>query len=271
MVARVMFLSVGCVAVFFAATSWLMGVATGPENVVASSQQHGPQLLFVLSDARLGGTFTDALHLFFVTGIFASMLAFHNVVARYAFAMGREGLLPAQIGRASASTGAPAFGSLLQTVIAFVVVAGFAVTDDSPVGDPTTPVLRLFTWMGNLGALGVIALMALASVAVIAFFVRRGATGAQGPRLLCSGLAALGLTVIFCYAVADFEVLIGSGDGSVLRWALPGVLVLAGAAGVVAALVLRTRSPETYARIGLGNEAFRLENAASAKTEGRDR
>ncbi len=263
-VARVMFLAVGCVAVFFALTSWLLGVATGPSQVVGAARESGPQLLFALSEPRLGGTFTDALHLFFVTGIFASMLAFHNVVARYAFAMGREGLLPARIGRASAGTGAPAFGSLLQTVIALVVVTAFAVTDDKPVGDPTAPVLRLFTWMGNVGALGVIVLMALASVAVIAFFVRRGAGRAQAPRILCSGLAAVGLTVIFCYAVADFEVLVGAGSGSALRWVLPGVLALAVAVGVAVGLLLRSRNPETYARIGLGNEAFRLENAASS-------
>ncbi|MFD0312032.1 hypothetical protein [Streptomyces sp. NPDC127119] len=29
-----------------------------------------------------------------------------------------------------------------------------AVADDKPVGDPTAPVLHLFTWMGNVGALG---------------------------------------------------------------------------------------------------------------------
>lgn len=264
-VARVMFLAVGCVAVFFAATSWLMGVASGPDKVVPAAQEHGPQLLFLLSEARLGGSFADALHLFFVTGIFASMLAFHNVVARYAFAMGREGLLPTRIGRASASTGAPAYGSLLQTVIAFVVVVAFAVTDGTPVGDPTTPVLRLFTWMGNLGALGVIVLMALASLAVVAFFVRRGAGRAQAPRLLCSALAALGLTVIFCYAVADFEVLIGAGSGSLLRWVLPGALLAAGVAGIAVGLLLRSRRPEAHARVGLGNEAFRLENAAATR------
>jgi amino acid transporter len=263
-VARVMFLAVGCVAVFFAATSWLMGVATGPDKVVTAARESGPQLLFLLTEPRLGTTFTDLLHVFFVTGIFASMLAFHNVVARYAFAMGREGLLPDRIGRASATTGAPAFGSLLQTVVAFVVVTAFAVTDGTPTGDPTVPVLRLFTWMGNVGALGVIALMALASLAVIAFFARRGAGRAQAPRLLCSGLAALALAVIFCYAVADFEVLIGTGAGSALRWVLPGVLVAAGAVGVAVGLALRSRRPQVYARIGLGNEAFRLENAASA-------
>ncbi|MFR9754207.1 APC family permease [Streptomyces sp. TR06-5] len=268
-VARVMFLAVGCVAVFFAATSWLMGVASGPDNVVPAAQEEGPQLLFSLAQDRLGGGFTDALHLFFVTGIFASMLAFHNVVARYAFAMGRERLLPARVGQASPTTGAPAFGSLLQTVSAVLIVGVFALTDDKPAGDPTVPIMRLFTWMGNIGALGVIVLMALASVAVIAFFVRRGAAGNQAARLVCSGLAAVGLTVIFCYAVADFDVLVGTGEDSALRWILPGVLAAALAVGVAVGLALRSRDPEAHARIGLGNEAFRLENAATAHAETR--
>jgi amino acid transporter len=270
-VARVMFLAVGCVAVFFAVTSWLMGVATGPDSVVAAAQKNGPGLLFALTEPRLGGTFTDLLHLFFVTGMFASMLAFHNVVARYCFAMGREGLLPASVGRASATTGAPALGSLIQTVTSLVVVGAFAVTDDKPAGDPTAPVLHLFTWLGNIGALGVIALMALASVAVIAFFVQRGAARAQAPRLLCAALATLALLVILVYAVKDFDVLVGSQDGSALSWALPAILAVAAVAGVVVGLVLRARRPEVHARIGLGNEAFQLEKAASGQQDAPDR
>ncbi|HET6636766.1 MAG TPA: APC family permease [Streptomyces sp.] len=262
-VARVMFLAVGCVAVFFAATSWLMGVATGPDSIVAAAQKNGPGLLFALTEPRLGGTFTDLLHLFFVTGMFASLLAFHNVVARYSFAMGREGLLPAPVGRASATTGAPAVGSLLQTAVALVVVGAFAVTDDKPAGDPTAPVLHLFTWLGNIGALGVIVLMALASVAVIVFFVRRGAVRAQAPRLLCAVLATVGLLVILVYAVKDFDVLVGSEAGSALSWALPAILALAAVVGLVVGLALRARRPEVHARIGLGNEAFELEKAAA--------
>jgi amino acid transporter len=264
-VSRVMFLAVGTVAVFFAVTSWLMGVATGPDSIVSAAQKNGPGLLFALTEPRLGGTFTDLLHLFFVTGMFASMLAFHNVVARYCFAMGREGLLPAPVGRASATTGAPAVGSLLQTAVALVAVAAFAVTDDKPAGDPTAPVLHLFTWLGNLGSLGVIALMALASVAVIAFFARRGAAGAQAARLVCAALATVALVVILVYAVKDFDVLLGSGEGSVLSWVLPGVLALAALVGVAVGLSLRSRRPEVHARIGLGNEAFQLEKAAAAR------
>ncbi|NLU69003.1 APC family permease [Streptomyces sp. HNM0574] len=266
-VRRVMFLAVGIVAVFFAVTSWLIGVAAGPGNVVAAAREQSAGLIFSLAEPRLGTVVTDLLHVFFVTGIFACVLALHNVVARYSFAMGREGLLPRAVGRASAGTGAPALGSLLQTGTAVLVVAAFAFTDGRPAGDPTAPVLRLFTWMGNIGALGVIALMAVTSVAVIAFFVRRGSGRAQAGRLTCAGLAVLGLTVIFCYAVKDFDVLLGARPDSALRWILPGVVVAAAVAGVVAGLVLRRVRPATHARIGLGNEAFRLDLEAGDRAQ----
>ncbi|UNO42958.1 APC family permease [Streptomyces sp. MST-110588] len=263
-VARVMFLAVGFVAVFFALSSWLIGVATGPDHVVAAAGKEGPGLIFSLTGPRLGAAFTDVLHVFFVTGIFASMLSFHNVVARYVFAMGREGLLPAALGRTSRTSGAPALGSLLQTVIALLVVGGFALTDHGPAGDPTTPVLKLFTWAGNVGALGVIVLMTTASVAVIAFFVRRGAGRAQGWRLTASALAALSLLAVLLYAVKDFGVLVGAEEGSALRWVLPALIGGAALAGLVYGRVLRATRPQVHARIGLGNEAFQLEKAASA-------
>lgn len=264
-VRRVMFLAVGLVAVFFAFTSWLIGVATGPGRVVAEAREESAGLIFALTEPRLGPVFTDLLHFFFVTGIFACILALHNVVARYAFAMGREGLLPRAVGRASAGTGAPALGSLLQSVISVVVVVSFAVADDGPAGDPTAPVLHLFTWMGNVGALGVIALMAVTSVAIIVFFVRRGSGGAQAGRLVCSGLATVGLAVIFGYAVRDFDVLLGADPGSAMSWILPGVIGLAALLGVAAGLVLRRTRPATHARIGLGNEAFRLDKLQEAE------
>ncbi|WP_329329788.1 APC family permease [Streptomyces luteogriseus] len=264
LVPRVMFFAVGGVAVFFALSSWALTVATGPAAIVGTSQKQSAGLLFFLTESRLGGTFTDVLHILFVTGMFAALLSFHNVVARYAFAMGREGLLPAAFGRTSGSSGAPGTGSLLQTVVAVVVVAAFAIADDKPAGDPTAPVLHLFTWFGNVGALGVIVLMAAASLSVVVFFVRRGAAGTQAWRLVTSALAGIALLVIAGYTVKDFEVLVGAGPGSSLSWVLPGIIGLAALAGVVLGLVLRARAPEKHARIGLGNEAFQLDKAASS-------
>jgi amino acid transporter len=178
--------------------------------------------------------------------------------------MGREGLLPSAFGRTSAGSGAPATGSLSQTVVSLVIVIAFAVADDKPAGDPTAPVLHLFTWFGNIGALGVILLMAAASLSVIVFFVRRGAAGPQAWRLVTSGLAAIGLLVIAFYTVKDFDVLVGTGSDSALTWILPGIIGLALVGGLVQGAVLRARRPEAHARIGLGNEAFQLEKAAEA-------
>ncbi|MFF1276858.1 APC family permease [Streptomyces marokkonensis] len=262
LVPRVMFLAVTGVAVFFAISSWALTVATGPSGIVATSQEQSAGLLFFLTEDRLGSTFTDVLHILFVTGMFAAMLSFHNVVARYAFAMGREGLLPAAFGRTTGTSGAPGTGSLLQTGIAAVLVLAFALTDDKPAGDPTAPVLRLFTWGGNIGALGVIVLMAIASLSVVVFFVRRGAAGAQAWRLVTSALAGIALVVIAGYTVKDFDVLVGAGPDSSLSWILPGVIALALVVGLVQGAVLRSRAPRTHARIGLGNEAFQLEKEA---------
>ncbi|MCF3121374.1 APC family permease [Streptomyces arenae] len=262
-VARVMFFAVCFVAVFFALSSWALTVAAGPSGIVPAAQEQSAGLLFDLTESRLGGTFTDVLHVLFVTGMFAAILSFHNVVARYAFAMGREGLLPAAFGRTNTSTGAPGTGSLLQTVVSVVVVVGFAVADDGTAGDPTAPVLHLFTWGGNIGALGVILLMATASIAVIVFFARRGAARAQAWRITASALAAAGLLVIAGYTVKDFDVLVGAGEGSVLSWVLPGIIFAAAVIGVAYGAILRSRNPEAHARIGLGNEAFQLEKVSS--------
>ncbi|MEU8569733.1 APC family permease [Streptomyces pathocidini] len=268
-VSRVMFLAIGFVAFFYTLSSWALTVAAGPSGIVPEAQKQSAGLLFFLTESRLGGAFTDLLHILFVTGMFAALLSFHNVVARYAFAMGREGLLPAVFSRTNRSSGAPGTGSLLQTTVSLVLVLAFALTDDKPVGDPTAAVLRLFTWMGNVGALGVILLMAAASLAVIVFFTRRGAARVQAWRLVCSGLSGLALLVIAFYTVKDFDVLVGAGPGSALSWALPAVIGAALAIGLVYGLVLRTVKPETHARIGLGNEAFQLERAATAPPVGK--
>ncbi|MFD4018570.1 APC family permease [Streptomyces sindenensis] len=265
-VSRVMFLAVGYAALFLAISSWALTVAAGPGSIVGTSLKEGPGMLFGLTEERLGSTFTDVLHILFVTGMFAALLSFHNVVARYAFAMGREGLLPASFGRTNRASGAPGTGSLLQSAVSVVIIAAFAFTDDNPVGDPTAPVLRLFTWMGNVGALGVILLMAAASFAVIAFFVKRGAGRAQAPRLVASALAGLALLTIAVFTVRDFDVLVGSGPGSALHLLLPGVIILALVGGLVYGAVLRKAKPEVHARIGLGNEAFQLEKAAESES-----
>jgi amino acid transporter len=264
LVPRVMFLAIGFVAALFAISSWALTVAAGPSQIVPAAQKQSAGLLFWLTESLLGHTFTDVLHVLFVTGMFAALLSFHNVVARYAFAMGREGLLPAAFGRTTGASGAPGTGSLLQSAVSAVIVIAFAVTDDKPDGDPTAPVLHLFTWFGSVGALGVTVLMVAASVSVIVFFARRGSARVQAWRLATSAVAGAALLVIAGYTVKDFDMLVGTGPDSALGWLLPAIIAVALVLGLVQGLLLRSRSPRAHARIGLGNEAFQLDKAAES-------
>jgi hypothetical protein len=69
---------------------------------------------------------------------------------------------------------------------------------------------------------------------------------------------------VLAYAVTDFDVLVAAEKGSALSWLLPALIGLAAVVGLVHGRVLRATRPAVHARIGLGNEAFQLEKAASA-------
>ena len=89
------FLALGMIAVVYAGASWAMAVHAGTAHVVGAAAQEGPGLLFGLG----GGALSQAAQLLFLTSLFAAALAFHNVVWRYVFALGRENVLPAALGR----------------------------------------------------------------------------------------------------------------------------------------------------------------------------
>jgi len=175
--------------------------------------------------------------------VFAALLAFHNAVARYLYALGREGLVPARLGRTHSKHLSPHTGSLSQSILAFVVVLVFVVTRQDPV-------LALFTWLTQLGTLGIIVLMALASFAVVVFFTRHRDLDSNVWRTIVAPIVGgVAMTAVAIYAASQFGLLIGNPD-SPLRWILPALILVAAVAGVIAAVSLKSRSPEMYAQMG---------------------
>jgi amino acid transporter len=170
-------------------------------------------------------------------------LAFHNAVARYLYALGREGLVPARLGRTHAKHLSPHVGSLSQSILALVVVLIFVVTQQDPV-------LALFTWLTQLGTLAIIVLMALASFAVVAFFARNRDLDSNVWRTMVAPLVGgVAMSAVAVYAASQFGLLIGNPE-SPLRWILPALIIVAAVAGVIAAITLKSRSPELYAQMG---------------------
>jgi amino acid transporter len=269
-VARATFIAVGLIGVFYALSSWLLANSIGPDTIVnpdalveggfTTPDGAAPDpttVLFIAGQDRLGAFWGDSASLLFCTSLFAALLAFHNAIARYFYALGREGVFPRPFARVSQRTGAPFVGSAVQSLIALLVVGTFAVLDEDPV-------LKLFTWLTNLGALGVILLMALTSVAVVAYFRRRPDHDmGQGRTLIAPVIAAVCLLAILVLGVANFNVLItGLTDAptDTMTIVLPLILLGAGILGLVVGAVLKRTRPDIYRNIGERTEVEAVEH-----------
>jgi amino acid transporter len=262
-VARATFVAVGLIAVFYALSSWLLGVAAGPGTMVdpgamveagyATGGNPDPTtVLFITGAERLGAIWATVAALLFATSLFAALLSFHNAVARYIFALGREGVVPPAFARVHPTTGAPWIASLTQSVLALSVVLIFALVG-------ADPVLTLFTWLTNLGALGVLLLMTVASFAVVGYFRRHPEPElGRWSSTIAPGLAGVLLLVVLVLGVTNFNVLITGAIGApidTMTIVLPVILFGGGIAGLVVGALLKRRRPEVFARVGEGANA----------------
>lgn len=256
---RATFLAVGVIGVFYAISSWALALAIGPEKILdptgIDAAEAGPPLFFDFVAARLGVVWVDIMSVLFITSVFAAVVSFHNAVARYAFSLGREGVLPRGLAAIRQGSGAPWAGSLLQTGIAVVVVLAFAVgeTGWDPESGPF-PVLTLFTWLTNLGAFGLVLLMALVSVAVLGFFRRDARDVGVIARVVAPVVSLLALGAVWVLILANWDVLLGQTETTPTSFVLPAAILVPSAAAVLWGLWLRRTRPEVYSRIGHGAE-----------------
>ncbi|RZS30537.1 amino acid transporter [Herbihabitans rhizosphaerae] len=246
------YLSVGLIAALYTLGSWSLSVATGPDRIVDEARAQSTELLFTLAGQHLGEGFLTAGRVLFVTSILAAMISFHNTTARYAFALGRERVLPAFIGRASPRSGSPRAGSVLQSLFGLVVIVLYA-------GAGWDPLVHLFYWGGTSGGLGVLLLIAATSIAVIAFFARNPSGEGVWRRLLAPLLASAAVITIVVLVLNNFTTVLGVEPSSPLRWIVPGGYLAIAVLGVIWGLVLKSGRPEVYAAIGLGAKAAATE------------
>jgi amino acid transporter len=246
-VARATFLALAVIGVLYAFCAWAMSVATGPEQIVQRSTAEGSELIFNLVAPYVPQALIELGHLLFITSLFAATLAFHNTNARYLFALGREGVLPRVLGRTSPATKAPIAGSAVTSAIGFAGIAVYVVAG----WDPFT---TMFFWLTVLGGVGVLFLMTATSIAVTAYFSRRVNRDdvGIGRGIVAPALATLALGAVVIVTLAQFAVLLGVDATDPVRWMLPAVYGVAALAGILWALILRTRRPDVYAQIGQG-------------------
>jgi amino acid transporter len=238
------YLALGMIAVVYAGASWAMAAHAGTSHVVAAAGQQGPGLLFGLGGS---GTLSQAAQWLFLTSLFAAALAFHNVVWRYMYALGRENVLPAALGRTGGNN-IPKAASLAQSVTGLAVIAGYALTGQNPME-------RLFFWLGTTGGYGILVLLAVTAVAIVAFFARDPHGENAWRRLIAPALAAILLGGIVVLATQHYATLLGVPAGAPAAWVLPASYAAVAVIGLAWGLILKIRRPQTYAGIGLGAHA----------------
>jgi len=244
-IARATHLAVLLAGLLCGLSAWAMSVATGPDRISAVAAEHQTDLVFTLVGPHLPGILVDIGYVLFMTSVFAALLAFHAAVARYQFALGREGVLPSIWGYTHPRTGAPVAGSITQSVLALVVISAYALAG-------LDPLLYLFAWLTTIGGLGVLILMWAASAAVIVFFQRHRRGENVWRAYVAPLLAFLLLSIVLAATIIGFGDLLQVSADSPFRWLIPVAYLGVAAIGFVWALIMRTVRPEVFAAIGRG-------------------
>ena len=241
-VPRATYLTIILIAVLYAFASWVQISAAG-DQAVDRAVKEGPDLFFNLAAVPLGSWAVDVGHVLFVTSLLAAMIAFHNIIARYMFALGRESVLPRVFGRTNG--GAPRNSSLVLSLFSLIVITVYAIAG-------WDPLVQLFFWGGSVGAIGILLLLTLTSIAVICYFARHPQDENAWHRIGAPAIATVLLIVISYLALTNLPLLFGVEPGTGPAVATPLVFGLVFLGGILWGLALKVTRPAVYEGIGLG-------------------
>ncbi|KRA23818.1 hypothetical protein ASD65_04820 [Microbacterium sp. Root61] len=239
-VPRATYLAIGFIAVFYVFSSWALVTFYGTDNVVAVAQEN-PSTMFASGLSYFAGpVVAEIMTCLVVTSLFAATLSAHNPMARYTFALARDGVYPAILGRVHGTHKSPAIASAVTSALTLVIIVPFILAG---VGAVT-----FYSWMFGLGTYALLLCMAMACLAVIVYFRRVTHTERRWNTIIAPALGFVGLAVMLGISSFYFPLLIG-GDvvlAGIFQGSVFALIIL----GIVLALVWRRTRPSVYSRIG---------------------
>ncbi|MEV0087165.1 APC family permease [Saccharopolyspora sp. NPDC050642] len=242
---RAIYIAVAVLAVTYAFIVWSIVQAYGAQGIVAAAAADPVGLFFNASDTYLGAWFTKVMHLLIITSVVAGLVAFHNAVTRYTLAITREGLLPARLAAVHPRTRSPYVAGFAQTLLALVIVVGFAIAG-------ADPYKHLLIWVNTPGVFGILLLQVAAAVSVVAFFRRTPNTEGRWRTVVAPVLSALAMIGVLVLAAWHMDLMTASSPAVsfVLLATVPVVAVI----GLCWGAWLRRNRPEVHARIATNCE-----------------
>lgn len=240
---RATYLAVAGIGIFYAIAAWAYIAFIGSGDVQATAEA-GLATLFTDSvTALVGKVFADIANVLLFTSVIASVLSIQNVSARYGFMLSKDRALPGALGRVHPRHKSPYISALVVGVIWVIATIVFVLVGTDPV--------MLYTIAVGAGCFAIIFLLFIASLAVFVFFVKRRKTNPESvfTTLVAPILSFLLIGVITYLAITNYKDLIG-GDVA-MSTTLLTVTFATGVLGIIAALRLKSRRPEIFARLGL--------------------
>ncbi|MCG8967528.1 APC family permease [Streptomyces sp. CL12-4] len=235
---RATYAAVAFLSLFYAFCVWIVIQAFGGSQIMKAVATDPMGLFFTATTHYVGGWATVLMHLFIVTSIIASQLAFHNAINRYGLSLAQEGVLPKALGRIHPKHRSPHVASVAQSVLALVVVAGFAAAG-------ADPYRQLLLWVNTPGAAGLLALQAVTAVAVLRYFRRIRHQEGRWRTLIAPSAAAVLMAGALWLVISKIDLMTGASftTNAVLVLLVPGAFVL----GMLISLRIRRSRPEVYA------------------------
>jgi amino acid transporter len=262
---RATYISAIVIGVFYAFAAWALIMGVGQSKIIEESAADPATLVARVTDQYLGPIGGIVVAVLFMGSMFAAVLSLHNVLNRYQHTMANARVLPDRLGTVHPRHRSPHIAAVVQasTAAAFVVVLtliGFTAEN-------------IFAWFAGIGTLAIVLLMALTCLSVVFYFARTKALTSPWHTVIAPLLGFLGLVVSAGLIAANFPLLVGDVDAEgnptwgVISVVLLAVVIIAPIAGIVQALILRSRRPLAYQQV---IARFDEEIDATDATEARD-
>jgi len=233
---RATYLAVLFIGAFYAVASWAIVTAWGDGGAVKLATTNPTGMITETATRYVGFVAGDLVQILVITSLFAALLSFHNVLARYIFTLGNAAALPSWCGRSHVEHASPHIASVVQTGSALVLIVASALAG-------LDPVTEVFTWLAAISSVGVLALMTLASIAVVVYFRRTRFSSKIWHTLLAPVLSVVGLTVLLVMTALNLPLLVG---GSTTVATLMGALLVAAFASGAAVGVYQPHAGRDY-------------------------
>jgi amino acid transporter len=197
-------------------------------------------VFFTAMTHYVGTWATDLQRVLIITSLLASLLAFHNAITRYVYALATEHTLPTGLGRIHPRHGSPWIAGIAQSLLAAAVVTVFAAIGADPYN-------QFLLWVNTPGVVGILALETLAAFAVVAFFRRTPATNGEGRlrTLVAPAVAGVLLTVTTGLVCTRLDLFTAAGPA--VNWTLVALTPAVFLVGVALAARMRRTRPDVYA------------------------